>query len=59
MVREFLRFVTDQKGASALEYTVFVAFFGMAMIVGLELMGVGLGSFFNGSAAYMEAKKPQ
>lgn len=52
------RFFENEQGASALEYSIFVAFFGLAVFAGLEILGVSLGGFFNGSAAYMEAKKP-
>lgn len=54
----FIAFLKDDTGASALEYTVFVAFFGLAVFAALEILGVSLSNFFTGSAAHMEAKKP-
>jgi len=52
------RLYKDEQGASAVEYSVFVAFFALTLIVGLEIMGVSLGSFFTGSAGYVETKTP-
>jgi len=50
------RFFRNEQGASAVEYSIFVAFITLSLIVGLELVGVSLSSFFTESAGYMEAK---
>jgi len=52
------RFFKNEQGASAVEYSIFVAFITLSLVVGLELMGVSLSGFFTESAGYMEAKTP-
>lgn len=51
------RFIEDKHGATAVEYSIFVAFMSLTIIGGLELMGVSLSGFFTESASHMEAQK--
>ena len=51
------RFIKDEQGATAVEYSIFVAFMSLTIVGGLELMGVSLSGFFTESASHMEAQQ--
>lgn len=52
------RFFKNEQGASAVEYSILVAFLSLVVIGGLEIVGVSLSGFFTESAGYVETKTP-
>jgi len=50
------RFWKDECGTSAVEYTVFVAFLAVGLIVALITLEGSFSGFYNESATYMDAK---
>jgi len=46
MVKAMVRFVNDEEGATAIEYSLIAGLISMGIIVGAALVGTTLGAFF-------------
>ncbi len=46
MVKAMVRFVNDEEGATAIEYSLITILISMGIIVGAALVGTTLGAFF-------------
>ena len=58
MSKLVLRFVTDESGATAIEYGLIAALIALAIIVGAKATGNALSNQFNSIAAKLNANAP-
>ena len=52
------KFLSDDSGATAIEYGLIAALVAVACIVALEAMGTSLSSMFDAVKTKLDAKKP-
>ena len=52
------RFLSDEKGATAVEYGIMVALIAVAIIVAVSLLGTNLTSMFNNVAGQVPTANP-
>jgi pilus assembly protein Flp/PilA len=55
----FAKFLTDESGATAIEYGLIAALVAIAAIVALEGLGSSVSDMFTGVKGKLDAKKPQ
>ena len=56
--RKIVTFISDEEGASSIEYGLLVTLIALAIMVGVSALGVSLKGLYTGNAAKVAAALP-
>ncbi len=54
----FTRFLSDESGATAIEYALLAALIGLAIVAGASAVGTSLDTFFDNVASALDGQAP-